>query len=691
MNSAAAPHQRILRKLSACSALYLLLLFICALTPFRAGGAVKPLMLDRDDSYGLAGHMESFVDVSETMTLERLLAQKGVGFKPLKNNLNAGAGHKAVWVRITMVRLPSFPAEAWLQLYPSYLENVDLYVQEGSDPSQSASYRRITLGSLVPVAERPMAHPEFVAPVRLNARVPCTIYLRLHSHTAIAIAGAMHTISGLSFYTSKLTIITGGYLIMCLVLTLVNILIYIRLPDAIYIIFSAWIFTLFCSLLSSSGVITLLLPEFAHHLSGPLYGGGLGIGGLLFTALAMQMFETKSVPALHRALLFMLGCGTLSLLVLPIGRFGETVPFIINAACIILLLFSWQKFRGLTTIVSGGMIFFVAYAFTVLAYMVQFMHALGWIPMSWWDINALYLISIADMILMFLAFLNRLHAAEEALVQAAKGSEQKALKLAGEMTLELRGRESQLELSLASERLALEEQRRFLSMLSHEYRTPLSVIRGNIDIIEVLESGQDGRYRDKLDAIHISLDRLVEVMEVSLERSRVSDDSYGAGRQRILLASFLSAQIANARALWPRHVFNYSEPFDEHHVIGDPQYLKTALFNLLDNACKYSLRKSPIAIDYCTEEGEAVIRIENQAKSPIQEDVEEFFLKYRRGKSTANTSGAGVGLWLVRQIIMQQDGRVTLEKSSSGVVATVRLPLAEEAGLGISTINIPEL
>ncbi len=634
--------------------------------------------------------MERFVDHSGSMTLDRIIALPADSFQPLKSNLAVGTGQNAVWVRFTFRRTPSFPGVAWLQLYPAYLDYVDLYAQSGLDPAKPASYHLINLGARVPAARRPLVHPEFVAPIATDSAQPCTVYLRLCSNSTVNLAGALHTLPGLIYHTSKITITYGGYLIMCLVLTLVNILIYLRLRDAIYLIFSAWIFTLFCSLLASSGIITLIFPAFAHQIYEPLYGAGLGIGGMLFTTLAMKMFETKRIPAFHYSLIALLSVAALAGLVFPVERYGETMPFMINSVFILLLLFNWPTFWSVCTIASGGMIFLVAFIITYLAYMVQFMHLLGWIPMNWWDINVLYFVSIADMILMFLAFLNRLYAAEKMVVEMARESEKTALTLAGEMTVELRERENQLELALASERVALEEQRRFLSMLSHEYRTPLSVIRGNIGIIELLEEGKEGRYRDKLDAIQISLDRLVEVMEVSLERSHLSDNGDSVGRQRIRLASFLASQIADARALWPPHVFIYSEPLDEHHVVGEPQYLKTALFNLLDNASKYSLRQSPIKVSCGIEQGAAVIRIENQTNSPVHEEGEELFVKYKRGSNTSNTSGAGIGLWLVRQIIMQHNGRVTLERSASRVVATVRLPLDDDARANYSAVNIPD-
>lgn len=646
-----------------------------------------PIVLAGGSSYDISGHMEQFVDETGTMTLEGLLAGKAVRFVPISNNVEAGKGHQAVWVRMRVMRTSPFPGQAWLQLYPSYLENVTLYEQTGSDPTQAASYRRTSLGAIVPAAERPLVHPEFVAPIVLKPDGPGTIYLCVRSNTTLMLAGALHTLPGLISCTSKITIIDGGYLIMTLVLTVVNVLIFLRLRDSIYLIFAFWVLSLFCSALASSGMITLVLPAVSHRILVPLYGAGLGIGGLLLIALAMTMFETKRVPRLHHALLLVLGGALLALFFVPVATYGETVPFFSNAAFLLLFFVYRPEFRETTTFESGRMFFLIAYIFTFLAYTVQFLLAFGWIAMNWWWINTLYFVSIVDMVLMFLAFLNRLHMAEMEMVNLAKGAEQKAMQLASEMTLQLRERENRLELALAAKKITLEQQQRLIEMLSHEYRTPLTVIRGNIDIIEIMEEDNPEKYRNNLNAIQISIDRLIEIMDVSLEQNRIADKENGVDFERILLEPFLALQVADARIFWPRLVFNHAEAQGEHYLLCNPQYLKTAIFNLLDNARKYSIPDSPIEVKCSIEGDDAVIRIENQTAALAMEEPEVLFEKYKRGRNSANTSGAGIGLWLIRQIIGQHNGSVTLEHRDSGVVATVRLPLADQAEVNSSSLN----
>jgi signal transduction histidine kinase len=112
---------------------------------------------------------------------------------------------------------------------------------------------------------------------------------------------------------------------------------------------------------------------------------------------------------------------------------------------------------------------------------------------------------------------------------------------------------------------------------------------------------------------------------------------------------------------------------------GDATQFGLAIYNLLDNARKYSPAGSPLELECRHADNEAVIRIRNQGKPITEEQAEAFFEKYRRGSNSMNTGGAGLGLWLVKNIVEQHKGTVTLKGIPSGVEATVCVPLYEKA------------
>ncbi len=220
----------------------------------------------------------------------------------------------------------------------------------------------------------------------------------------------------------------------------------------------------------------------------------------------------------------------------------------------------------------------------------------------------------------------------------------------------------------------------FLNMISHEYRTPLAIIRGNLDLIELKNKHLNCCNPVEMNKIRRAINRLVEVMEESLHESRVFESRTTLSLKPFPIAPVIASQIESIRALWPERTIHYSEKLEECEIFGDPSQLKLAIFNLLDNARKYSEPDSPIELECHLEGNEAVISIRNRGIPMTKQDAELFFEKFRRGSNARNTGGAGLGLWLVKSIIDQLDGKITLKGIPSGVEATLRLPLFHHAG-----------
>jgi PAS domain S-box-containing protein len=253
---------------------------------------------------------------------------------------------------------------------------------------------------------------------------------------------------------------------------------------------------------------------------------------------------------------------------------------------------------------------------------------------------------------------------------------------------------NQLEKAVAerTEQLQLEIERleRFISMVSHEYRTPLAIIRGNLDLIEIKHQSGNRLIKTEINKIHRAIDRLVEVMEVSMHESRMIETQEISDKTHVAIAPLIYSQIASFKNMWPDVDIRFSECLDESRILGEPSQLKLAIYNLVDNARKYSTPDTPIAVNCRKEADEVIISIRNRGKTISREESETLFNKYQRGRNSMNTSGAGLGLWLVKKIIEQHNGKVSLRGFPSGVEATVRLPVADGTGWSTSVGNEQE-
>jgi len=245
------------------------------------------------------------------------------------------------------------------------------------------------------------------------------------------------------------------------------------------------------------------------------------------------------------------------------------------------------------------------------------------------------------------------------------------------MTTKLVNLHTQLEIALITEQEALDNQVRLVEMLSHEYRTPLAIIRANLDILEMKDGAAGGALSTNFGKMKRAMSRLVEIMDISLERSRLKDKQLEAGRQKIHLGSLMQSLMEEARELWTERKLHFDLiDCDECIIEGDSSLLKTAILNLIDNAIKYSTENEPVQVSLTGSKREALIQVQNHGRVILGDDLGRVFDKYFRGAGSGNTRGAGLGLYLVRKIIEQHEGSVALDSDESGnTVASIRLPL----------------
>jgi signal transduction histidine kinase len=283
------------------------------------------------------------------------------------------------------------------------------------------------------------------------------------------------------------------------------------------------------------------------------------------------------------------------------------------------------------------------------------------------------------MVLISLAMTERLHAAQKQAVADSLGAEARAVKLAAEMTVELWRKQQELEAALQTEQELVQRRTRFLEMITHEYRTPLAVIRTNLDILEERGGAAADTLRPYLDKMRRGVVRLVEVMEVALARGRLAEWRPEAKLAALELASLLREVLEESGGMRPERRIDAEITEGSWELCGDRQLLKTAILNLLDNAIKYSPPDTSIQLSLTGEEDAAVIRIRDQGQGIPESELEKVFDKYYRGSRSSGSSGAGIGLYLVRRIIEQHHGSVSLAGGETGgITAKVELPLRKE-------------
>jgi two-component system, OmpR family, sensor kinase len=240
-----------------------------------------------------------------------------------------------------------------------------------------------------------------------------------------------------------------------------------------------------------------------------------------------------------------------------------------------------------------------------------------------------------------------------------------------------------LEEQLAQEqRLAL-AQRNFVSMASHEFRTPMTVIDGHarrlIKMKDVMTPDETGERAGKIRSAVLRMTHLIDNL---LNASRLIDG--GAAHYyhptELDVAPLLQEVCQLHREMVPTSHITERIADVPMRTAGDPKLLFQAFSNLLSNAIKYSPGGGAIEVDADVVSGEIVVAIADRGIGIPQADLGRLFERYHRGSNVSGIVGTGVGLYLVKMAIDMHGGRVEVEsKEGEGSRFIVRLPVKRAA------------
>jgi signal transduction histidine kinase len=238
------------------------------------------------------------------------------------------------------------------------------------------------------------------------------------------------------------------------------------------------------------------------------------------------------------------------------------------------------------------------------------------------------------------------------------------------------------ELAAQAEALREADRRKdeFLAMLAHELRNPLAPLRYGLDVLRKTPDGQRAaNIRATMDRQLIHLVRLIDDL---LDISRVSQGKVTLRKERIQVADVIRAAVEASRPGIDaaRHSLDVDLPSGALWLDGDPTRLSQVVGNLLNNAAKYTPEGGRIGLSVRADGNAAAIEVsDNGIGIPVemQSRVFQLFTQVDRHLERAQ-GGLGIGLALVKQLVILHDGTITVESAGSGKGSafTVRLALA---------------
>jgi len=212
----------------------------------------------------------------------------------------------------------------------------------------------------------------------------------------------------------------------------------------------------------------------------------------------------------------------------------------------------------------------------------------------------------------------------------------------------------------------------FVAVVTHDLRTPLSVIRGHLDLL----SERNGAKRAASDAIE-QVERLDGLVDRILESVRDDRPELTVRRTRADLRSLVIATLKELAPLARRHRLRAPRPGAPLWVRADRAKTAEVLGGLLHNASKYAPEGTGIAVTVAREDDHATVRVADEGPGVAAEDRERIFHPFvRGGGASRGIPGTGIGLYACRRIVEAQGGRLWYEQPAGpGAVFAFTLAL----------------
>lgn len=210
-----------------------------------------------------------------------------------------------------------------------------------------------------------------------------------------------------------------------------------------------------------------------------------------------------------------------------------------------------------------------------------------------------------------------------------------------------------------------DEQRKndFIAMVSHELKTPLTSMKGYIQVMQLKAKGNDNGFVVKaLDGAERQITKMTNMINGFLNISRFESGKMFMDLQRIEFSAIVEEIIEEYTTTGSNHEISYSgEP--GLLINADRNKLGHVINNLIGNAVKYSPINSKIFIECLARDQDAIFIIKDQGMGIPKEDLPKLFERFYRVESSqmATVSGFGIGLYLSSEIVARHNGRIWVE------------------------------
>ncbi len=606
----------------------------------------KPLPAQNQaSSINLEPYAALLIDPSGLMTADEVASPKNAGlFSPLVKPLGLGFTRSVAWVKIDLV---SAESSKWLlEVGQPILEDVRLYERL---PSGELLERFGTHSQAQDQREVNYRRPVFN--VDLTANEPVAVYLRLATRTSLTTNLKLWSPMALFEHSNQETfawgLVFGSYLLV------------------LFFYSAFWLWTrekvhLYYVLYVG---VNLGAAFFTGH-----FGDMLGINFSAYThSMVLGVFICLSLwvgPVFSVSFLgveriwpkstrfFLQTCTSVSVLCIALvvmGFYGQGV-MAVQIASMFVIVFNtsvsgYLSYKG----DKKAQLLLLAFSLFYIGVIWRYLRNIGLIEPTAWNESVYQVGAFVHMMVMSTGIFSSYNALR------TSGEKEQARALAQE-----RQRERQYE---------------FLGMVSHEVRTPLTVISASADNL-LMDASLSGEAKNRVEKIIRHGEKLQNLFDTYLDNERLLNGDNPLKNSRVdlcQLCELLTQDFEDAHGVR----IALERP---HQLIAfcDADLLRVAVSNLLENARKHAQSKSGIALELNLSDGQVRIAVSDQGPGVDDLDLPFIFDAYYRGQGAYKSVGAGLGLHLVRFIAQQHQGQVTAQKlQPQGMRFVITIPVGQ--------------
>jgi len=551
-----------------------------------------------------------------------------------------------------LAEVPQISESLFVNIGPGYLNSVLVYGVYGAEP-------KVLFDSF---QDSQQLMPAFTFELPDGAQRPDKLLVRLATSSSHLLNGYWMNVEEFEHFQYNSAIKIGGYQAIVMTIALIFLVLGARTGKAMYVFYALY--------LSAVAVITLFQQGYgswlsiddwcvSSHLVGVAVGISYAMAGL-FLRIFFEL-EKHQTPFSYWLNTLVIVWG----LVTAVFAWSSWYIYIMPAS---FLLGYLQMGNAVTLAYQAmtkhgkveGRIFFLAFGQACITLIITMLTLKQWIPYTQFGEEIYYLGVLVQAVLLLIGFTERFIFAEKKALLAAESSEFKAVTIAGEMTREVFEASEKLKASLNRESEIRQSHEHFISTINHEYRTPLAIIKGNLDMLKLQQPGLEHRFK-KMD---IAMERLRQLFERTLANYQHLYSSE-VRFETVDAIQFIKDTIDNALITKPVQAFYPAHPID---INTDGDLLRTAVINVLNNADKYFFTgdyQSHISLGLSESEDSITIRISNPYDPSITIPISTLFQPYVRGGHQSNVAGLGFGLYLVKTNIEKIGGTIRIVPSQS--------------------------